>query len=67
VFRAIAAHPILVLRAEHSTILTRETLARMHVESPGLESIELAGIGHAPYLDEAGAADRISRFVSAHG
>jgi pimeloyl-ACP methyl ester carboxylesterase len=42
--------PVLVLRGEHSDVLSRETLARMRALKPGTEVLELPGIGHAPAL-----------------
>jgi pimeloyl-ACP methyl ester carboxylesterase len=42
--------PVLVLRGEHSDVLSRETLARMRALKPDTEVLELPGIGHAPAL-----------------
>lgn len=42
--------PTMVIRGEHSDLLTRETLAQMAARGPGAKTVELAGIGHAPTL-----------------
>jgi len=42
--------PTLVLRGAESDVLSRETLVRMKAGRPGVESLELPGIGHAPAL-----------------
>jgi pimeloyl-ACP methyl ester carboxylesterase len=42
--------PTLVLRGAESDVLSRETLLRMQALRPGVEVLELPGIGHAPAL-----------------
>jgi len=42
--------PTLVIRGGLSDLLTRETVERMRATGPRAESVELAGIGHAPTL-----------------
>jgi pimeloyl-ACP methyl ester carboxylesterase len=42
--------PTLVLRGAESDVLSRDTLARMQGLRPGVEVLELPGIGHAPAL-----------------
>ena len=42
--------PTLVVRGAESDVLSRETLARMQALRPGVEVLELPGIGHAPAL-----------------
>jgi len=42
--------PTLVLRGAESDVLSRETLAQMQALRPGVEVLELPGIGHAPAL-----------------
>jgi len=46
-----AAAPVLVLRGEHSDLLSRETVAEMKRRAR-VESIEIAGQGHAPMLED---------------
>ena len=42
--------PTLVLRGADSDVLSHETLAQMQALRPGVEALELPGIGHAPAL-----------------
>jgi pimeloyl-ACP methyl ester carboxylesterase len=45
--------PTLVLRGEHSDLLSRETVAQMAVRGPRARAVEFAGVGHAPTLIHA--------------
>ena len=58
-----AAGPLLVVRGGLSDILSVETLAEMERRVPGLESLSLPDIGHAPTLDEPEAAAAIARLL----
>jgi pimeloyl-ACP methyl ester carboxylesterase len=40
--------PTLIVRGEHSDLLTRETLAEMRARGPRAEGAEVPGVGHAP-------------------
>ncbi len=42
--------PTLVLRGADSDVLSRDTLRQMQARRPGVEVLELPGIGHAPAL-----------------
>jgi pimeloyl-ACP methyl ester carboxylesterase len=42
--------PTLVLRGAESDVLSHETLVQMRARGPGVETLELPGIGHAPAL-----------------
>jgi pimeloyl-ACP methyl ester carboxylesterase len=42
--------PTLVLRGAESDVLSRDTLRQMQARRPGVEALELPGIGHAPAL-----------------
>jgi len=44
------ACPTLVIRGEHSDLLTRETVAEMRRRGPRAHAVEFAGVGHAPTL-----------------
>ncbi|HLL27353.1 MAG TPA: alpha/beta hydrolase [Xanthobacteraceae bacterium] len=67
-FEALAAAaPVLVLRGEHSDLLSRETVAAMRARKPALESIEIAGQGHAPFLVDAATIGPILAFAAKHG
>jgi pimeloyl-ACP methyl ester carboxylesterase len=45
--------PTLVLRGEHSDMLTRDTVAQMTARGPRAKAVEIAGVGHAPTLIHA--------------
>jgi pimeloyl-ACP methyl ester carboxylesterase len=42
--------PTLVLRGEHSDLLSRETVAQMGARGPKAQVVEIPGVGHAPTL-----------------
>src|SRR5690606_10216280 len=47
---ALAHAPMMVLRGEHSDILSAATVAAMRKRRKDLQAIEIAGQGHAPLL-----------------
>ena len=49
-FDALAHAPIMVVRGEHTDLLSRETVAAMRARRPDLEFVEIPGQGHAPLL-----------------
>lgn len=64
-FDALAtAAPVLVLRGEHSDLLSRETVAGMKRLSPRVEVIEIAGEGHAPAIEHEEIIRPILEFVA---
>lgn len=60
---ALAPLPILAIRGANSDILGAATLAEMGRRHPGMRSVSVAGVGHAPMLDEPEAVDGIERFL----
>lgn len=64
-FDALAvAAPVLVLRGEHSDLLSRKTLTEMQRRAPQLEAVEIPGQGHAPVLESVEVIEPILRFAS---
>ncbi len=63
VFEACRSLPVLVIRGELSDILHPDCVSRMHDRHPGMQSVEVPGVGHAPMLDEPLAVDAIQRFL----
>ncbi len=64
-FEALAkAAPILVLRGEHSDLLSRETVAEMKRRAPRMRSMKIPGQGHAPVLEHADVIRPIVEFVA---
>lgn len=62
-FQSLASRPLLILRGEKSDILSAETAQRMARAAPGAELVTIAGIGHAPTLDEPEAVAAIDRLL----
>ena len=62
-FDALASAPLLVIRGEHSDILSRATLAAMRKRRRDLDVVEVAGQGHAPLLVDAATLAPIKAFV----
>ena len=64
-FEALAkTAPALVIRGENSDLLSRETLSKMKCKSPDIETMEAAGQGHAPVIENPNMISLILRFVS---
>lgn len=64
-FKALAtAAPVLVLRGEHSDLLSRETVAGMKQLDPRVEAIEIVGQGHAPAIEREEIIRPILEFVA---
>jgi len=55
--------PILVLRGADSDVLSPATLARMRASKPGLDVVELDGVGHAPALMSAAQIAAVREFL----
>ncbi|MBP0615998.1 alpha/beta fold hydrolase [Jiella mangrovi] len=62
-FDLMQAIPLLVIRGENSSLFSRDTVAQMADRHQGMETIEVAGQGHAPFLETAGLPERILTFV----
>ena len=62
-FDALAESPIMVLRGEHSDVLSRTTVEAMRKRRRDLEAVEIAGQGHAPLLIGE-PAEAISEFAA---
>ena len=64
-FRALKEIPILAIRGENSDLLAEDTLAAMQAAHPRIETITIAGEGHAPALRGGTLLARISAFITA--
>jgi len=62
-FTALGQKPLLVVRGERSDLLTAETAARMQQIAPGMKLATVAGVGHAPELNEPEAVAAIDAFL----
>ncbi|MBO0905750.1 alpha/beta fold hydrolase [Jiella sonneratiae] len=58
-FDLLKAVPLLVIRGGHSALFSVETVAEMKTRHPNLAAIEIAGQGHAPFLETADLPERI--------
>lgn len=63
-FKALARVPVLVLRGEHSDILSVATAERMQREHPDLTLLTVPGQGHAPLLRDALSMHAIMDFLA---
>jgi pimeloyl-ACP methyl ester carboxylesterase len=59
--------PTLVLRGEHSDLLTRQALAGMASRGPAAHTVEIPGVGHAPMLMDAAQVAPVRDFLLAEG
>jgi pimeloyl-ACP methyl ester carboxylesterase len=58
-FEALATKPLLVLRGEHSDLLSVQTAEKMQQAAPGARFVTVPGVGHAPMLNEPEAVAAI--------
>lgn len=62
-FGALAQKPLLVIRGAKSDLLSAEGLEKMRAAAPGMKSALVAGVGHAPELNEPEAVAAIDAFL----
>jgi pimeloyl-ACP methyl ester carboxylesterase len=62
-FRNLRSLPALVVRAEHSDVLSPDVLARMQQIKPDLRAVTVNDRGHPPFLDEPEAIAAIDTFL----
>lgn len=63
-FRLLARkRPTLLIRGANSDILSTEIAERMQRMAPGLQRVDVSGVGHAPMLTEPEAVDAIEQFL----
>lgn len=60
----IAAAPLLILRGEHSDLLSRATVIEMKKRNARVQAIEIDGQGHAPTLEKVETIEEIRRFAA---
>jgi pimeloyl-ACP methyl ester carboxylesterase len=63
-FEALAGKPTLVIHGELSDLLSAASLRKMHAAAPGLKSVTVEGVGHAPMLNEPMAVAAIDEFLA---
>lgn len=62
-FRALAGKPLLILRGEHSDLLSPQIAAKMRDAVPGAEIVTVPNVGHAPDFDEPESIEAIDRLL----
>lgn len=63
-FEAISKLPLLLVRGALSDILEPDCVAEMQRRHPQMQFFEVADVGHAPMLDEAGVVPAMKAFLS---
>lgn len=63
-FEALGHKPLLVVRGAKSDLLTSQTAARMQSKAPHMKLAVVAGVGHAPELNEPEAVEAIDEFLA---
>jgi pimeloyl-ACP methyl ester carboxylesterase len=62
-FDLLAKKPVMVIRGEHSRLLSRDTVDEMKARKPDLIAVEAKGQGHAPLLHLGPIRMAISDFI----
>jgi pimeloyl-ACP methyl ester carboxylesterase len=62
-FKGLAAGPLLTIRGATSDLLSPDIARRMREAAPGMAYAEVAGVGHAPMLDEPQALAAIDALL----
>jgi pimeloyl-ACP methyl ester carboxylesterase len=62
-FQALAGRPVLILRGEHSDLLSPEMAERMRGAIPGAELVTVPDVGHAPDFDEPESIAAVDRLL----
>ncbi|OCW58005.1 hydrolase [Hoeflea olei] len=63
-FEGLGNRPMMVLRGEHSSLLSDETVEEMKQRVPTLRSATIAGHGHAPILHLSGIPEMLRGFFA---
>jgi pimeloyl-ACP methyl ester carboxylesterase len=67
IFNAFGPIKTLLVRGANSDLIAPGTVVKMKAAKPDLESVEVPGRGHAPFLDEPVALAAIDDFLARHG
>jgi pimeloyl-ACP methyl ester carboxylesterase len=62
-FRALAAKPLLIIRGDESDLLSSGALEKMVAVGSEIASVTVAGVGHAPDLDEPESVAALDAFL----
>src|SRR3546814_19570686 len=64
-YRAFGDSPVLILRGQLSDILAKPVAMKMAADLPRTRLVEVAGVGHAPTLDEPDARAALDAWLPA--
>ncbi|WP_426123382.1 alpha/beta fold hydrolase [Pararhizobium sp. PWRC1-1] len=64
-YEGFKAMPLMTIRGENSTILSKATVAEMTERHPCMKSVTAKGQGHAPLLHRADLLSEITTFINA--
>ena len=62
-FEALATIPVLAIRGANSKLLSAATLDEMASRHPDIETVTVAGQGHAPLLETGSLPQTIADFI----
>ena len=62
-FRALSGKPLLILRGEHSDLLSPGVAAKMRDAVGGAEVVTVPNVGHAPDFDEPESIEAVDRLL----
>lgn len=63
-FDALQSMPLMVIRGEHSDLLSRTTVEEMQSRRPDMIAIEIEGQGHTPLLNDTPTITNVAAFVA---
>lgn len=66
-FAGLRALPVMLLRGEHSTVLSKKTVEEMVLRHPDMQVMDIAGQGHPPLIHTAGIPQAIEAFLGDAG
>ena len=55
--------PVMAIRGENSRLMSADTLQEIARRHPDIQTLTVAGQGHAPFLETAGLPEKISAFL----
>ena len=63
-FDALSATPLMLIRGAITDLLDEDCVQEMQRRHPGMETVSVPNVGHAPTLDEPGVCEKITEFIN---
>lgn len=63
-YRTLESVPVLIIRGANSDVISADTVRKMVAINSQARAIEVAGRGHAPFLNEPGVVSAITEFLA---